>query len=83
MPAYQFYFDRKPPARAGETPLGAMHMTEVAFAMNVLDTIDRPWTALDRKLADAMSSYWANFATTGNPNSDGLPKWPIYRGITS
>jgi carboxylesterase type B len=25
-----------------------------------------------------MSSYWARFAATGNPNGSNLPEWPAY-----
>lgn len=36
----------------------------------------RPWTDVDFRLADMMSSYWANFIKSGDPNGDGLPQWP-------
>jgi para-nitrobenzyl esterase len=28
---------------------------------------------MDRALADLVSSYWVNFAKTGDPNGKGLP----------
>ncbi|MCU1236783.1 MAG: carboxylesterase family protein, partial [Candidatus Solibacter sp.] len=33
-------------------------------------------------LADAMSSYWVNFATYGDPNGKGLAAWPAYSAAT-
>jgi para-nitrobenzyl esterase len=39
------------------------------------------WTPADYRLADQMSSYWANFVKSGNPNGAGLPHWPTYKGI--
>ena len=44
-----------------------------------MKSVDVPWTEGDFKVSDAMSSYWANFAKSGNPNGDGLPKWPPYK----
>jgi para-nitrobenzyl esterase len=76
--AFVYYFDRKPPARAGESPLGAVHTAEIVYFRNLLDTVDRPWTATDRRLADVMSSYLVNFARRGDPNGSGLPDWPRY-----
>jgi para-nitrobenzyl esterase len=32
------------------------------------------------QIADMMSSYWANFAATGDPNGKGLAVWPAYNG---
>jgi len=55
---------------------GAFHTSEVPYVLNSLSKCDRPFREVDRKIADMMSSYWANFATTGNPNGKGLTPWP-------
>jgi para-nitrobenzyl esterase len=31
-----------------------------------------------RALAERISTSWVQFARTGNPNHDGLPRWPAF-----
>lgn len=44
--------------------------------LNTLSMSNRPFAAADHRIADTLSSYWANFATSGDPNGKGLPVWP-------
>ena len=37
------------------------------------------WTDADKRLAEQVSAYWVNFATTGDPNGRSLPKWDAYQ----
>ena len=34
-------------------------------------------TEEEELLKRMMMKYWANFARNGNPNSEGLPSWPV------
>ena len=74
---YVYLFSRVPPGRDSER-YRSYHSAELVYVFDALDAVDRPWTALDRELADRMSSYWALFAASGNPNGQDLPVWPIY-----
>jgi para-nitrobenzyl esterase len=71
--AYLYYFVHEPPVAPGQPNRGATHGSETPYAFNNPVAL---WTEVDRALADAMSSYWVNFATHGDPNAAGLPVWP-------
>ncbi len=74
-PVYMYNFNRDLPAFTSETAFGAFHSGEIVYAYDNLHTLDRPWEPIDHKIADMMSQYWVNFATTGNPNGPELPEW--------
>lgn len=76
--AFLYQFTHVPP---GPNPRwGAYHASEIAYAFNNVGS--RPWAlATDRRLADQMSTYWVNFATSGDPNGRGLPQWTPYDAL--
>ena len=60
---------------------GSVHGHELKFCFNTLhhaaNELPEP-TEDDLRLADTMSSVWAQFAHNGNPNIDALPAWQPY-----
>jgi para-nitrobenzyl esterase len=84
-PLYRYEFDDAPPAptnpdaASGENaPRGAYHSAEIEFVFGALASKNLPWRPEDKALSDLMSTYWSNFAKSGDPNGTGLPQWPVY-----
>ncbi len=75
--AYWYYFTHVPPTAPGQPSRGATHTAEIRYMFNTLDP-RAPLTETDSMLAATMTSYWVNFAATGNPNGKGLTQWPAY-----
>ncbi len=76
--AYVYYFTHVPP---GGGARGATHTAEISYMYG--NPRGAVWTDEDKKLSDVMTSYWANFFATGDPNGKGLPKWDAYNAKTN
>jgi len=77
LPLHTYFWTHAMPGPSHDMR-GAFHGSEIAYAFNSLDALDKPWTDEDRRIAETISSYWANIIKTGDPNGAGLPGWPAY-----
>jgi len=70
------------PVFGTETP----HSSEIAYIFGTLgfkeESRGMKFDEFDYKMSDAMTSYWVNFASSGDPNGEGLPEWPLYTDET-
>lgn len=58
-------------------PQGAAHASELPYVFQMAGNAQNPE---QKALQATMSSYWTNFARTGNPNGAGTPAWKGFKG---
>jgi para-nitrobenzyl esterase len=74
---YTYFFDRAIPW-PDHPQFGAFHTSDVPYVFENLALSGHPTEPVDQKISDAVSSYWMNFAASGDPNGKSLTKWSAY-----
>ncbi len=79
-PVWMYSFEWETPVLGGK--LKAPHAMDVPFVFNTLDLTNATGGSPDaQSLADTMSSVWATFARTGQPDHASIPTWPVYDAV--
>jgi para-nitrobenzyl esterase len=74
--AWMYYFSRVRDDAGGKV-VGAYHGAEYPYIFGIHDGY-MTTNQTDMTLTTTMQKYWINFATSGNPNGEGLPEWPLF-----
>lgn len=75
-PVWNYLFDWRKPSDNYSA-----HGDELPFFFNTIEAETRKVPEITPEVArleEVMSDYWVNFAYTGDPNGEGLPKWHSY-----
>jgi para-nitrobenzyl esterase len=78
VPSYEYRFSYVTESLRAKMP-GAFHATEVPYVFDTINaSLGDKITENDARAAREAHAYWVNFAKTGDPTGEGLPKWPAY-----
>lgn len=78
QPAYLYHFTHVPELPEYGRDLGAFHAAEIPYVFGNIEGTDWVVQEADERVSRTLSSYWRNFARTGDPNGERLPHWPRY-----
>ena len=77
--SYLYFYERHPPTE--NQTIGASHALELNHVFGGFIPF-WPSDERDTELSNEMQTYWAQFARSSDPNTDGLPSWPTFQDLT-
>ncbi len=76
-PTYMYHLSYLTKSLRGKQP-GVAHGDDIPYIFQTLDAAFEVVSDRDREISRQISAYWVQFAKTGDPNGQGMNRWPTY-----